>query len=123
MHPYNKGDFPLHHVVSRNELASHLTTNRKPLIPFSNRSWPDSTVMHLHILSKSFKQWLGSIVTQAQALALPMGVAPPEQGFYGSLIIRTSSGLAPAFMLCNCYSASGALVAGTYKNVLRNTIA
>jgi hypothetical protein len=56
-----------------------------------------STKTYLHTLSKSFKQWLGSIVPPVQAVALPMDVAPPEQGFYGSLIIRTSSGLAPVF--------------------------
>jgi hypothetical protein len=39
------------------------------------------TKTYLHTLSKSFKQWLGSIVAPVQAVALPMDVAPPEQGF------------------------------------------
>ncbi len=37
------------------------------------------------------------VVAQAQALPLAMDVAPGAARFYGSLIIRTSSSLAPVF--------------------------
>ena len=90
---YNNRDFHLHHVIYRSHAASHLRYKQKVAISFSIRSQQDSNRGPFALPVGEFQvmRWIGGGTGASSDTA--DGCRP--QGFYGSLIILTSSDLAP----------------------------